>query len=390
MSKALFINGNVHGHINPTLPLVSELVKRGEEIHYFSTMEFKQKIEATGAKFIDYGQSLYNFLNNYRPSGNHPFYTLIEFVLKMDEVAVNLVLEKIGSLQYDYVIHDSMLGGGSFIAKKLNLPAICSCTSFAMNKLPMPPNKLERGSHPQLDNYLDEADRMSNDLNIEMPSIMNVFFKKEPLNIVFTSRLFQPQADSFDNSYKFIGPSIADRKEDVDFEMDQLKNKKVLYISMGTINNNLIEFYRKCIDAFKDKEFTVIMSVGNKLDIGAIGEFPGNFIIKNYVPQLEVLKRTDLFISHGGLNSVSEALYYGVPIISIPQANDQHMVTRQLIDIGAGIGLKMDEITPEVLYDTANKMLKDNSYKDACEKVRLSFIEAGGYKSGADYIMGRT
>jgi MGT family glycosyltransferase len=388
MSKVLMVNGNVHGHINPTLPLVKELVKRGEEVFYFSTSEFKQKIEAADAEFIEYGSGLADFFNGFKPNGNHPFYTLIEFILKMDQVVVPLVLKKISNIKFDYMIHDSMFGGGSILSKILSLPAICSCTSFAMNNLPMPSHMFQPGFHPQLDNFSKELETAKKDWEVNDLNIMDIFFKKESLNLVYTSRLFQPQADSFDDSFKFVGPSITERNEEMDFPLEELKGYKVVYISMGTINNDCLEFYKKCLAAFAGENMKVVLSVGKKVDISSFQNIPANFIIKEYLPQLEVLKISDIFVSHGGLNSVSEALYFGVPVIAIPQANDQPMVTRQLVNLGAGIGLKNEEVTPELLRDSVNKALSDKSFRMMSRKVGESFKEAGGYKAAADYVFG--
>ena len=385
MSKVLYSNGNVHGHINPTLPLVSELVRRGEEVHYFTTGEFRQKVEAAGARFRDYGPRLYRFLQSFRPAGNHPFYTLMVYILKLDEATVSIVLEQTAGEQFDYVIHDAMLGGGSVIARRLGLPAVCTCTSFAMASPPLPPRMLTRGFHPQLDCVLAGMERIADEWGLGALSIMDLLFKKEPLNIVFTSRLLQPDADQYDDSFKFIGPSIAPRDETVDFPLDG--PGKCVYISMGTINNDCSGFYRTCMEAFRDADLRVILSVGDKVDIASLGPSPGSFIIRNYVPQIEVLKHADACICHGGLNSVSEALYHGVPVILIPQANDQPMVTKRIVETGAGIGLKMEEITPKVLRKAVDRILTEDSYRIACEGVRQSFAEAGGYRAGAEYIL---
>ena len=387
MSKVLFLNGNVHGHINPTIPLVKELVKNGEEVSYFSTAGFKEKIEAAGASFVDYGSELSRFFDGFRPRGSHPFYTLVEFMLGMDRVVIPLVIEKTAGMKFDYVIHDAMFGGGNVVAKKLGLPAVCTCTSFAMNKLPMPAHMFEPGFHPQLDMLYKDIEKTSEEWEIKDFDIMDIFFKRESLNIVFTSRMFQPEERSFDDSFKFVGPSIADREEGISFPFDELQEHKVVYISMGTINNNCLEFYEKCIEALEDPDFKVVMSIGKKVDMASMREIPDNFIVKDYVPQIEVLKKADVFISHGGLNSISEALYYGVPVVAVPQVNDQHMVTRRLVELGAGIVLKMDEITPQLLKESVDKVLSDNGYKTESERIGASFKEAGGYRTAAHHVL---
>lgn len=386
MSKILFVNGSVHGHINPTIALVRELVGRGEEVVYFSTEDFRKKIEETGASFQSYGERLDNFMKSFRPSGAHPFYTLMEFMLKMDEQTIPLVLEKTKGTKFDYIIHDSMFGGGKVLAYMLGIPAICSCTSFAMNRLPVPPSMLEHGFHPQLDKVYEEMSRLSAVWNVKPLEIMDVYFKKEGLNIVYTSKLFQPDSESFDESFRFVGPSIDEKCEEGNLQSYELDGHKVVYISMGTINNNCIDFYKKCMEAFRHTELKVIMSIGNKVGLTSIGSIPENFIVKNHVPQLEILKKSDAFISHGGLNSVSEALYYEVPLAAIPQANDQPMVVKQMVALGAGIRLKMEEVTPVILKESVHELLSTNTYKSAAKKVSRSFKEAGGYKLAADCI----
>ncbi len=386
MAKVLFINGNVHGHINPTLPVVKELVNNGEEVCYFSTVEFKQKVEATGAHFVDYGSRMYEFFQKFKPSGNHPFYTLIEFMLEMDRIAVPIVIEKTSGEVFDYIIHDSMFGGGSVLSKLLNIPAICSCTSFAMNRLPLPSHMLQPGFNSQLDNIYTKLKDTATDWGVEL-DIMDIFFKKESLNIVYTSKMFQLESETFDDSFRFVGPSMAEREEKLDFRIDDLGNKPLIYISMGTIINQCVDFYKMALEAFKNENCMVIMSVGNKTDIGLLGEIPDNFIVRNHVPQLEVLKSADVIICHGGLNSVNEALYYGVPVISIPQVNDQYMVSRQLVKLGAGLELKMEEITDEVLRNSVKTVLSDTSYKASSTEIGRSFVEAGGYKAAAKLIM---
>lgn len=388
MPKVLFINGSAHGHINPTLPLVKELADRGEEVFYFTTDQFKEKVTAAGAVFVDAGERLTAFNKNYRPSGSHPFYVLIDYILGTDQVIAPLVLGKAREIGVDYIIHDSLFGAGNIVGRKLDIPAICSCTSFAMGRLPMPPHMLEPGFHPELDALYEKIRLAAQEWGVSGLSIMDIFFKKSGLNIVFTSKEFQPDAGSFDGSFKFVGASIAERHETVDFPVKGLEGKTVVYVSMGTINNNVSEFYKKCMDAFAGTDLKVVLSIGQKTDMAALGRVPDNFIVERYVPQLDVLKKTGVFISHGGLNSVNEAMYFGVPVIAVPQGNDQFMVSRQLSAVGAGLSLKMEEVTPQMLKESVDKILQDASYKAASRKIGESFRKAGGYKAAADYILG--
>lgn len=156
---------------------------------------------------------------------------------------------------------------------------------------------------------------------------------------------------------------------------------------MGTIINNCSDFYNKCFEAFTGKDFQVILSVGNKIEISSLQHIPDNFVVRNYIPQLEVLKQVDVFISHGGLNSVSEALYYHVPVIAIPMVNDQPAVSKRINELGAGLALKMEEVTPDILLRTVHTILSNPIYKNNCINIGNSFIEAGGYKKAANDVI---
>ena len=105
------------------------------------------------------------------------------------------------------------------------------------------------------------------------------------------------------------------------------------------------------------------------------------------MPQLEILQKTDVFISHGGFNSVSEALYYGVPVITVPTVNDQFLVAKRVIQTGTGKMLKMNEITDEVITESVVDLLSDSKYKEASQRIGESFRLAGGFEKAADYIL---
>ncbi len=386
MAKILFINGNLHGHINPTLPIITELVHRGNEVYYFSTGEFRTKLEAAGAVFMDYGDEFDRFVQTFRPHGNHPFYTLMEYMLALDRTVIPIILRKVYSLSFDCIIHDVMFGGGKMIAQKLKLPVISSCSSFVMEKPPLPERMLEPGFHPQLDYLLGQLEEAAKEWESGPLTISGIFFKKEPVNLVYTSRLFQPQGDHYEDIYRFVGPSITDRKEVPDFTIDAASGQKLIYISLGTVLNNSIDFYKKCIEAFRDTDWQVILSVGSKTELSQLQPCPSNFIIRNYIPQLEVLKHASLMISHGGLNSVSEAFYYGVPVLAIPLANDQSAVAKQITALGAGLTLKAEEVTPALLRSTAAAIITEESYQLHVQEIRSSFLQAGGYRKAADLI----
>ena len=197
--------------------------------------------------------------------------------------------------------------------------------------------------------------------------------------IVYTSPEFQPCSDTFSDKYTFVGPSI----RTLDYEVIKLK-KRTIYIFMGTVNNLMEGFYRKCIVALKDSDFDVIMSVGEFIDLDKLGEIPQNFTIERSVNQIEVLQQVDAFLTHCGMNSVSEALYHKVPLIMFPQTPEQGGVAYQVNEMGAGLYLQED--SPEKIKETIEEVLGNNSYKEAAKEISKGFQRCGGYRLAADKI----
>ncbi|ALB47071.1 macrolide family glycosyltransferase [Clostridium beijerinckii] len=400
MSKALFVNMLGHGHVNPTIGIVRELINRGEDVTYIAGEEFRDKIEKTGAKFIGH-KNLFDLSSLITSSLNletnekllnalNTFKEIIEEIFKLDE-------------KFDYIIYDSSFVLGGEVGRVLNIPTISSSSIFAINEkiikslldLPISQEfklKME-GAKPKIKeilsshNYVDFVNELQEKYNIKFPSMVDRSGKKGMLNIVYTSKYFQPYSESFDESYKFIGSSVIDRKEGIDFDLSNNEENKVIYISLGTIFNNSIEFYECCFKAFCNMNVKVIMSVGRKIDISIFKNIPSNFIVRNYVPQLEVLKYADVFITHGGMNSTNEGLYFNIPLILIPQSVDQPFVANRVAELSAGIVIEKNRITPEALNKCVAEILSDDNFKINSEKIGESLREAGGYKVGVDEII---
>ena len=150
--------------------------------------------------------------------------------------------------------------------------------------------------------------------------------------IVYTSPEFQPCAQTFSDKYAFVGPSIRPVMQSF-----QKKKEKLIYISMGTVNNDLLPIYQSCIDALKRTNYQVVLSIGNQVDPKLIKNKSENISIYPSVDQIAVLQQSDLFITHCGMNSVTEALFFGVPLLMLPQTSEQLGVSRRLKQLGAGI-----------------------------------------------------
>lgn len=391
MARVLFMNAGSEGHVNPTVGVVEELISRGEEVVYFTIEAFRERMEKTGAivRTID-GQK---FIEAFISGGRNYLLERVNGLLHTTDIVIPSVLEQIKGEHFDYIIHDSMFGCGRLLAQILKLPAINSCTSFAESKVSFD-NMLDQLSEkipaeilqPIQDEFQRLTKRVKEKYDVEIHSPYEVFCNPAPLTIVYTTREFQPFAEAFDKTYKFVGPSISARIPQENFDLTALKGKSPIYISLGTVLNHSLDFYKLCIQALKNSDHTVVMSIGNKVHISDLGEIPENFIVKSYVPQIEVLQYTKLFITHGGMNSTNEGLYYGVPLVVIPLSADQPIIAGQVARFGAGITLHMQSLTADQLRESVDHVLNHPSFNQAAATIRESFQRAGGYQQAVDAI----
>jgi MGT family glycosyltransferase len=207
------------------------------------------------------------------------------------------------------------------------------------------------------------------------------------LNIVYTSRHFQPLSETFDDRFQFVGPSLTYRNETADFPWEQVRHRIVIYVSLGTLFNTDVAFYKHCFQAFECQDCQVILSVGANITRESLGAAPTNFIVQTHVPQLEVLRRSTIFVTHGGMNSVSESLYYGVPVIVVPQMSEQALVGRRVEEIGVGLYVAREDLTADTLRQSAQRLLSEDIFRQQAAVLSESFQTAGGATRAADAIL---
>ncbi|MBQ1910330.1 MAG: glucosyltransferase [Erysipelotrichaceae bacterium] len=370
-----------HGHTNPTLGLVKALTESGHEIWYFSFEEFREKIEATGANFIacdGYDFEMEDKGNADRVGKDKVYATelLVSSTLALDDMTTR-TLEKI---KPDIVVSDSVAYWGKLAAMKHGLPYVSSTTTFAFNRYSA---KYMKESVWDIVLMLFAMPRINKQLNrlrekgYPVKSLLDIVQNDNETNtIVYTSRYFQPCADTFSEKYHFIGPSIRPITKPVEKTAD-----KTVYISMGTVNQNR-EFYRNCINVLKPTGWQVIISMGTNTD--HFEDLPENIQVYESVDQMAVLSIADAFITHCGMNSASEGLYFGVPLVLFPQTSEQGAVAKRVEELGAGVRLK--SISGEDVLDALSKVISDPQFKTEAERVSESFKACGGAEEAKAFL----
>ncbi|QWU14815.1 glycosyltransferase, MGT family [Paenibacillus sophorae] len=393
MSEVLFLSIPAHGHVNPTLGLVNELINQGEEVTYFCTEEFKEKIEKTGAEFKSYKvESIFANRKDNTPqdTGLERLFDNINEALKSSDKIIEDVLDQIKDKHFDYIMYTAMYPFGNAFAQILKIPSVSSFAVFATPKELMAQHKEFNNeelmkNHPVMETYKKVTKQLKEAYGVEMPdNLMSLFFNKGDINIAYTSKYFVSHPEYYDDSFKFIGPPIYDRQENLDFPFERLEGKKVVYISLGTVFNTDTKLYELFFKTFANSDAVVVMTAYN-VDLSEF-EIPGHFIVRNFVPQSEILKYTDVAITHAGMNSTSDLLYNNVPFVAIPIGADQPYMAGRSAELGAAISLDKDTLTPDLLKDSVEKVLNDPSYVENIKKISDSFKQAGGYKKAVEEI----
>jgi MGT family glycosyltransferase len=376
LSKVIFFSIPAHGHINPTIALVKELVNSGETITYYSSIAFKDLIISTGAKYEEYKVPVKIDESAAGKELAYLYYSLLLITNK----SMDIFIEKIQKEKPDYIIHDSLCIWGKIAATICKIPAISSISTFAFSSKKqsigtilrfMYSNKLSAMKYYYL------ASRQNAELRkkygINTIHFTEAMMNEEKLNVVYTSRYFQPNLDKLDiDTYCFIGPSIAERENDPDKTDYSKMRHPLIYVSMGTVWMNAIK-PNALIEALKDIDCSVVISgISNSAEY----KLSGNIIIKDHVNQIEVLKNADVFISHAGMNSVGESLYFEVPLCMHPFQFEQEEVANRVAELSCGIYLK--SFNGNEIKKAINVIITNSKYKENCKLVSRSFKASGG------------
>ena len=385
MARIVFFCIPAHGHTNPTLEVVKELTSRGHEVLYYSYRPFREKIEAAGAKFIgcdDFDAELrLSRAEAARLGSDLKLSTrvLVDTTLSLDD----MVCREMEAWKPDCIVADSMAVWGKAVAKKLGIPVVSSTTTFAFNQHSA---KIMKQSFREVLSMLIAMPNIQKNIKrlqtkgYPVKNVLELISNDNTIDtIVYTSPEFQPCSETFPEKFAFVGPIL--RPVEQTF---QKKREKLVYISMGTVNNDMLPLYRNCIQALGLTQYQVILSVGSQVNRSAFGELPENVEVYPSVDQIAVLQQADIFLTHCGMNSVSEALYFGVPLLMLPKTKEQEGVAERVLQLGAGI--RLQEVSPEGIRQAVDVLLKDSACRKNAEAIAESFRRCGGAKAAADKI----
>jgi MGT family glycosyltransferase len=324
-------------------------------------------------------------------------------LLALAERTLPRLIAEIRSEAPDYILIDTKSVWGRLAAEALALPAITLSVVFALTRdhiaVPDLVRMLYGGASrdtllsglQDFERYAATARRLAARYRVSAPDLIDFLSNPQPLTIVFTSREFQINGDSFGPAHRFIGASLStgsgsdDARGDEPIGSNSDSDVPLVYVSLGTTFNDAPAFYQACFEAFADQPYQVLLSTGGRAM--ALSEPPANVRVMPFVPQMEVLARASVFVTHGGMNSANEGLWCGAPMVVVPQRGDQFLVARRMEELGAGIAIAPADVTPMRLRDAVGRLIAEPSFRERARALGASLVAAGGPARAASEIL---
>jgi UDP:flavonoid glycosyltransferase YjiC (YdhE family) len=185
----------------------------------------------------------------------------------------------------------------------------------------------------------------------------------------------------------YTGPFVHfEQRPAVEFPWERLDGRPLIYATMGTLQNGSEAIFKTIAEACAGLDAQLLISLGGGLDPAKLGKLAGNPLVVNYAPQLEILKRAALVITHAGLNTALESLCEGVPLVAVPLANDQHGVAARVKARGACVVVSRRRLTASRLRKTIVLVLQEPRYREAAKVLQKAIHGLDGPGRAADLI----
>ena len=397
------------GHLNTMIPLGSELLRRGHRVTVFNFLDAKAITLASGLEFQPLAE-------DECPAGSIPErlaqlgelsgLTAFRYTIKIFTQVSDLLLSQgpatMKKAGVEALLVDQVSPEGGTMADFLNLPFITVCSALTLNQDPkIPPfctpwqysptwiaswrnqasyqllNLLARPIREVIAEYREE---WKLPLHSHDPYSKLAQLSQQPAEFEFPRQNLPPH-------FHFTGPyHNPATRQPVPFPFEQLTGQPLIYASMGTVQNRLLDVFKIIASACEGLDAQLVISLGGSATPESLGSLPGNPIVVGYAPQLELLQKATLTITHAGMNTTLESLSNGVPMVAIPVANDQPGVAARIAWTGVGEVVSLKELSVPKLRSAIGKVLTQESYKQRAIEMQEAIGRSGGVKRAADII----
>ncbi|MFE5900423.1 macrolide-inactivating glycosyltransferase [Streptomyces sp. NPDC056488] len=376
-----------HGHVNPSLEVIRELVARGHRVSYAVPESFAAKVTEAGATPVVYTSTL--------PTDEDPdawgteLIDNIEPFLNDAVQALPQLAEAFDGDRPDLVLHDITSYPARVLAHTWGVPAV----SLWPNLVPWEgyeeevaePMYAELKASPRGKAYFARFEEWLAEHGIDTPP--DRFVARPRRAIVLIPRALQPQADRVDESvYTFVGACQGERADQGEWRRPD-GAEKVLLVSLGSAFTKQPDFYRACVEAFGGLPgWHLVLQIGKFVDPAELGALPDNVEVHTWVPQLAILRQADAFVTHAGAGGSQEGLSTATPMVAVPLAADQFGNAEMLQSLGVARHLPMGEVTPELLRESVLALVDDPEVARRSREIQESMTREGGTRRAADLI----
>jgi MGT family glycosyltransferase len=383
MSNIAFFSIPAWGHVNPTVAVVEALVRRGHQVKYWSFASFREKLEEAGAEVICCDQALPPAPKDLDKKVGRDFAALVEMAADTTLALEDQVLAELTQWKPEVIVADSVCFWGKLFAQRLGVPWVCSTTTFAFTQTTAKGMKPSAGELARMVLGMPRVNKklsLLRDHGYPVGQIQDLVANDDKTDtLVYTSRVFQPEGEGFSDRYAFVGPTLPLDLTRGAKESDQ----PLVYVALGSVLRGNRGFFRRVVQALAGLPGQVILATGGE----DIGPLPPNCTALDWADQREILAQADVFLTHCGMNSVSEALWLGVPTVLFPQQSEEGVVADRLEELGAGLRPKNQR--PQAIRAAVETALRDPSYREKARALGETLREAGGAERAAEFILSR-
>lgn len=375
MSHIAMVAPAAHGHVNPSLPVIAELVERGHRVSYVVPAAFADVVAGTGATPV-----VHDTVLPHEAAGEaYPTDPVAGVRIFLDEgiASTPLIRAALADDRPDLFLADIAGYSARVLAHQWERPLVQFSPTYVAWEGYETPDVLVTAP-----GWADYQAAFAAWLAAEgVPLDPDTFTGRPPRSIVLVPRAMQPHADRVDERrYTFVGPCLDRRPHQGDWPVP---SRPLVLVSLGSAYTDVPAFYRACFAAFGDLDREIVVQIGRH--VTAPGPVPANTTLHRWVPQLAVLEHAHAFVTHAGMGGASEGLWHGVPMVAVPQAVDQFGNAARLAELGVARHLPAEEATPAALRE-ALLALDDPAVRARSAALRTELRAAGGAARAADLV----
>ncbi|WP_026100003.1 glycosyltransferase [Fortiea contorta] len=401
------------GHLNTMTALGRELKTRGHRITVLGMPDAEPNTKAAGLEFRAISAAEFpvgTTAKFYEQLGKLDGLAALHYTISLSEKTTALFLrdapQVIKDAGIEALIIDECIFGGSTVAEVLNIPFVTACSAL-VNSFDdsIPPAfttwkyhlawwaRLRNGAGYALMHSFSKPiykviSQYRREWKLPPCTSINDFYSASKLAIISQqpAEFEYPRPNLFELLH-FTGPHFdSTGRKPVDFPFAKLSGQPLIYASMGTLQNRLNHIFYCIAEACVGLNAQLVITLGGGLEPKALPNLPGNPLVVGYAPQLELLQKATLTITHAGLNTTMESLSNGVPIVAIPITNDQPGVAARVAWTGAGQFITTSRLTTGRLRRAIQEVLMQPSYKQNALRLQTAINQAGGVRRAVDII----